>query len=339
MVVWGYALVFLPTYVVPIILFVLYQYCLIYIFVKKKIKKFYLVIFGVLPMFATKLEATHSWIHVLGLSFMSFRALQVLIDATELPNLQNYSSFLLFFPTILAGPIDRYEHFCKSLLRGYDELNSKNLVDGWRIALRGIACKFILGECVEKYILANLDSQSTSPTLMCANAFGYAAYLYFDFAGYSLMAIGISQMIGINVPENFRYPFLAQNPREFWQRWHITLGNWLRDYVFMPTYKWLHRFNWMKTHPLWRQNISLFTTFQIMGLWNGIAPKYIIEGTLFGFYSVSHNTFSFYNKIKQHEDNVYSPKWIATINMALMLICAIFGLYVFSGRMPFLILR
>ena len=145
-------------------------------------------------------------------------------------------------------------------------------------------------------------------------------------------------MLGIDVPYNFDKPFLALNPQEFWRKWHKTLGDWLRDYVFRPIFKELTSRKLFNSRPVIRQNIALFFTFTLMGFWNGFEKHYIVSGMLFGVYSVVHNSYIFNCKKKQ-KDIFFgnTPPWLVkAISIFIMFNAVCFALYIFSGAFPFL---
>ena len=153
----------------------------------------------------------------------------------------------------------------------------------------GVIQKFGLAELIWRYGLSTLDAHDYSFTGVALNASLYSAYLFFDFAGYSTMAIGIGMLFGFNLPINFRNPLATLNPQDFWRRWHISLSEWLRDVVFMPIYKALSKTAFFGRHRMAAQNIGIFATLLAMGVWNGLSPHYIVSGLMFGAYSVGHN--------------------------------------------------
>ena len=144
--------------------------------------------------------------------------------------------------------------------------------------------------------------------------------------------------MGIDVPFNFDKPFLSRNPQDFWRRFHKTLGDWLKDYFFTPFYMFFSRKKSLKSYPLLRQNIAMFSTFLLMGCWNGFQKNFIISGILFGIYSVVHNSYLHYCK-KKKRDIVFGNlnesvvKWISIF---IMINFAAFSIYIFSGRCPFI---
>jgi membrane protein involved in D-alanine export len=206
------------------------------------------------------------------------------------------------------------------------------------MVLLGLVQKFVLAEAINRYLLSPLNTESTSLSEMLSNMYVYAFYLYFDFAGYSSLAAGFAKLIGINVPQNFNNPFVAVNPQDFWRRWHASLSDWLRDYLFRPYYKWISGKEKLKPYPLLKQNSGLFLTFLVMGLWNGFKSNYILSGVLFGVYSVVHNTYVVRSRQAGRDIvfgslNEVAVKWISVF---LMFNLACIALYVFSGRCPLL---
>jgi membrane protein involved in D-alanine export len=190
---------------------------------------------------------------------------------------------------------------------------------------------------IDKYLLSQADYSSTKVLDVLVNAYSYSLFFFFDFAGYSAIAIGVGLMMGISLPLNFNMPLLATNPVEFWRRFHITLGSWLSDFIFKPGYKYLLKFSFFKRHRLVAQNISLFLTFSLMGLWNGPQQKFILSGCIFGIYSIIHNTYKYYS-IKKRRDifNILPIGISVNLKRFLMAHAAAFALYIFSGKFPIL---
>jgi len=173
---------------------------------------------------------------------------------------------------------------------------------------------------------------------MANNMYAYYFYLFFDFAGYSWMALGIGKMMGMTVPVNFTNPFVAVNPQDFWRRFHISLGDWLKDYFFTPLFMFMTRKKGLKKYPLLRQNIALVATFVLMGCWNGFHKKFILSGLLLGVYSMIHNTYIYQCK-KKDRDVVFgkmNAKLVKVLSIIIMFNAVAFALYIFSGRCPFI---
>ncbi|MBK7382057.1 MAG: D-alanyl transfer protein [Flavobacteriales bacterium] len=293
-----------------------------------------------LPMVLVKLKWEVDVIGFAGISYITFRCIQVYLDREQLRDRFRFSefiSFLLFTPSLLAGPIDRYERFKSDLDQGWSRLNGAALLAGWEFFILGLLHKFVGAEIVDRYWLARFPQESTALADMSATMYGYSVYLYLDFAGYSLLAIGLGRMLGIELPKNFDRPWLTDTAPDFWKRWHISLGDWLRDYFFRPIYKSLSGVQRLRTWPLLKQNIALFSTFLLMGLWNGLEAHYIISGSLFGLYSVAYNSHQ--HRIRKYKRDLWgrTPAWaVKAISIFIMFNLACFALYIFSGRFPFL---
>lgn len=322
-----------------LLLFTVYQ-CLVtwlLLFRWKRLHKLIGSLLLALPMVLVKLDWNVDVIGFAGISYITFRCLQVYLDGELLRDkfrFADFIAFLLFTPSLLAGPIDRYERFKSDLDQGWSRLTASAFLAGWEFLALGLLHKFVLAELVDRHWLSQCNG-CTNAWPMLKDMYGYTAYLYFDFAGYSLLAIGLGRMMGIELPKNFDRPWLTENPPEFWKRWHISLGDWLRDYFFRPIYKSLSGVQRLRTWPLLRQNIALFSTFLLMGCWNGIEAHYIVSGALFGLYSVGYNSYQ--HQSRKHTWNFWgsTPAWIVKgLSIFVMVHLACFALYIFSGRSP-----
>lgn len=275
-----------------------------------------------------------------GLSYASFRTMSYYMDKApdeKMTDVVSYFNFLSFTPTLLMGPIDKFSRFYESQNNGFRNINSENYIIGWNALVKGVAFKYIFAEIIDRYWLNNYSQESREFLAIANNMYAYYFYLFFDFAGYSFMALGVGKMMGINVPVNFTNPFLAVNPQDFWKRFHITLGEWLKDYFFNPLFIFFSRKKSLKKYPLIRQNSSLLLTFLLMGCWNGFQLHYILSGFLFGVYSVVHNTYVAECR-KRGRDIVFgnlNPVVVKYISIVIMFNLVAFAMYVFSGRYPF----
>ena len=335
----AYILLFLP-YKEYLIGFLLYTYVVYYFYSSVKFGQNIIIVSLIisLPMLLFKLDI-NPFYKGIGVSYITFRTVQMIVDQKNFSKLNfiEFSSFLTFPPSLLAGPIDRSYRFKGDLDAGYSNLTQTQFYNGWNIFIIGLLLKFVAAELINLHWLSNVDPESIKLIDMSSNAYAFSIFLYFDFAGYSAMAVGISKMLGINIPDNFNKPFLAQNPQDFWRRFHITLGGWLTDYIFKPMYKHLHSYKVLKGRRLLIQNISIVFTFILMGMWNGLQINYITSGLMFGLYSAIHNTYISHVK-KTGNDIIFGvfPKIIGVnIKRLIMLNAAIISLYVFSGRVPF----
>jgi len=312
-------------------------------------KKIWGILILLLPMLLVKLDIRFNFypfemnniLSFAGLSYASFRIMGYYMDKApdeEMTDFISYFNFLSFTPTLLIGPIDKFRRFKTSQDTGFINITTENFIIGWNALVKGIVFKFIFAEVVDRYWMNIFPSTGKEILYMANNMYSYYFYLFFDFAGYSLMALGIGKMMGMNVPVNFTNPFIAVNPQDFWRRFHISLGEWLKDYFFTPLYLYLTRKKNLKKYPMTRQNIALLMTFLLMGCWNGFKLNYILSGLLFGIFSAIHSTYVFQCK-KRGKDIFFggiNPKAIKVISIFFMFNIVAFALYIFSGRCPFL---
>ena len=306
------------------------------------------IILLLIPMLLVKLDITvpcypfklNDIISFAGLSYASFRIMGYYMDKApdeKMADIVSYFNFLAFTPTLLMGPIDKFSRFYESQNNGFKNINSENYIVGWNAIVKGVAFKYIFAEIIDRYWLNIYPPESRELLAMANNMYAYYFYLFFDFAGYSFMALGIGKMMGINVPVNFTNPFFAVNPQDFWKRFHISLGDWLKDYFFNPLYLFFSRKKSLKKYPLTRQNIALIATFLLMGCWNGFQLHYILSGFLFGIYSAIHNTYVAECR-KKGRDIFFgnlNPVAVKYISIVIMFNLVAFAMYVFSGRYPF----
>jgi alginate O-acetyltransferase complex protein AlgI len=218
----------------------------------------------------------------LGFSYVAFRLLHILLEARakRLPqvDLRGHLTFALFFPAYTAGPIDRIEHFAKEDcdLPTAQILSSPRWVEGGTRIMIGIFKKFVIADSLALIALNTpLAHQANSTLDLWLLLYAYAFRLYFDFSGYSDIAIGIARLYGIELPENFDRPYLKQNLAAFWQSWHMTLSQWARTYVFSPLSRTLLRRK-RKPSPFAIVLIAQLATMIAIGLWHGVAATFLI---------------------------------------------------------------
>ena len=230
----------------------------------------------------------------LGFSYVAFRLIHTLRDRQTglLPalNLREYLTYVIFFPAYTAGPIDRAERFAPD----YRDLTlpPPSRVDGTQRIAVGLFKKFVIADSLA---LISLDlttaQQASTGSGLWILLYAYAFRLFFDFSGYTDIAIGIGILYGIRLPENFNHPYLRQNITTFWQSWHITLSNWVRFYVFTPLSRWLLR----RPHKPPTEIILLvchLITMIVIGLWHGITWTFLIWGVWHGTGLFIHKLWS-----------------------------------------------
>ncbi|MES2589838.1 MAG: MBOAT family O-acyltransferase [Bacteroidota bacterium] len=289
----------------------------------------------VIPVFKLEKSLISIIFQIAGLSYATFKMIQIHIDERESDekiSFVNYFNFIAFTPTLLIGPIDRFARFQKNINQGFANLNQENFNKGLEFIMKGLLYKYIFAYAIFTLFINHLDA-SNGFLYHLSYMYSYLIYLFFDFAGYSLLAMGFGYMLGIQVPFNFDKPFLAQNPKEFWHHWHKTLGDWLNDYFFKPIFKDLTTRKVFTS--IQRQSLALFLTFTLMGFWNGFEIHYILSGVLFGIYSMGHNYYAYLCK-KNGKDVVFgklNSTAIKYISIFLMFNSVAFAIYIFSGKL------
>lgn len=252
-----------------------------------------------------------------GYSYFAFRLLHVLREWQQgrqnTADLKDFILYVTFFPAFTAGPIDRLEHFQKELAtRNSREIDEDFLEGGKRIG-QGLLLKFILADS-----LAMIAINPTSATQVTQNGwlwimvYAYAFRLYFDFSGYTDIAIGISRLMGIRLPENFNRPYLAENVTVFWNRWHMTLTQWFRTYYFNPVTRYLRS----REKALPAAGIILFTqlsTMVLIALWHGISLNFLLWGVWNGIGLFIHNRWAEWQKNRPQQSNDTSKQNFATV--------------------------
>ena len=229
-------------------------------------------------------ETDLSFFHValpLGVSFYVFQSAAYVIDvyrgdADAERSLINYTAFQAMFPQLTMGPILRLRDV-HSELHARRSFRRENLEDGFSLFVVGLGCKVILADQLATLwtALERIGFAYLSTPLAWFGAVGYSLQLYFDFSGYSLMAMGLGRMLGFAIPRNFDLPYCSRSISEFWRRWHITLGTWFRDYLYIP----LGGSRRGKARLLW----SLFVVWTLTGLWHGAAWNFVVWGLVLFF--------------------------------------------------------
>jgi len=231
----------------------------------------------------------------LGFSYVAFRLIHTLRDRQtgKLPplTLREYVTYTIFFPAYTAGPIDRAERFAPDLRDLPGPQPDRLTQGGARIAV-GIAKKFIVADSLALFALnAQTATQADSTGAMWLLLYAYTFQIYFDFSGYTDIAIGIGQLYGIRLPENFNRPYLRRNITLFWQSWHITLSQWVRFYVFSPLSRYLLTRR-RKPSPLVLALIGQVTTMVVIGLWHGVSGPFVVWGLWHGLGLFVHKWWS-----------------------------------------------
>src|ERR671922_529890 len=222
----------------------------------------------------------------IGISFYTFNSMSYTIDVFRrrlrpTTNLLEYSAFVALFPHLVAGPIVRYADVGRQLRRPLPRLHSGMASLGLFFLSVGLVKKLLVADQLDPHVDL-LFSSSVDPGLLAswAAAVGYSLQLYFDFSGYSDMAVGLAWLLGIRFPQNFDSPFKAQNISDFWRRWHISLSTWFRDYLFIPLGG--------SRAGTGRTTFNLLGTMALVGLWHGAAWTFVVWGIVHGAYLSTH---------------------------------------------------
>ena len=222
----------------------------------------------------------------LGISFYTFQTMSYSIDVYRGQvkaehNIIDFGAYVVMFPQLIAGPIVKYRDVSEQLHVYKNRYNLKQIEDGVCIFVFGLAKKVLLADTVSKVWtdIIGVAGQAGSPGIGLANAstplvwlgvIAYSMQLYFDFSGYSMMAIGMGKMLGFNFPDNFNMPYISRSITEFWRRWHITLSSWFRDYVYIPLGG--------NRKGLARQIFNMFIVWALTGIWHGADWNFVCWG-------------------------------------------------------------
>lgn len=213
----------------------------------------------------------------IGISFYTFQTLSYVVDVYKEKfkaekNLINFSLYVTFFPQLIAGPIVRYEDIIKEIKE------RKITIENFRIGVQkfciGLSKKVLISNSIAEIIKIYSSTTQHTVALAWITAIAIPLQIYFDFSGYSDMAVGLGKMFGFNFSQNFDYPLFSKSATEFWRRWHITLGTWFRDYVYIP----LGGNRVSKS----RHILNILIVWSLTGLWHGASWNFVIWGLYYG---------------------------------------------------------
>ncbi|MBJ8051485.1 D-alanyl-lipoteichoic acid biosynthesis protein DltB [Bacillus cereus] len=326
--------------------FIIWQYALIkgYLLLRKQNNStfsFYMaVILSILPLVLAKIAPfvpELKFVVFLGMSYVTFRAVQMVFEVRDnlIKELSffNFWEFVLFFPAISTGPIDRYRRFQKDIQKPLSAEEYQNLLyTGLNRIFQGFLYKFIIAYLIKQYFMDPAFAKQDTILSNMIYMYSYSLYLFFDFAGYSSFVIGVSYMMGIKTPENFNKPFISRNIKDFWNRWHMTLSFWFRDFIYM-------RFVFFATKKKLIKNrytisyIGAFLNFFIMGIWH-ITGEHVYQYIIYGLYHAALFILFdiFERKNKKHKfwpNNKFTH--VLAIVITFHVVC--FGFLIFSGHL------
>lgn len=234
-----------------------------------------------------------SWIKValpIGISFYTFESLTYVIDVYRgvhkpLKNVWHYQTYILLFPKLIAGPIVRYHDIADQITNRVKNYTAEVKLSGFLIFCLGLAKKAILANTLgmQADSVFKLSEGQIDTAAAWTGALAYTFQIYFDFSGYSDMAIGLGKIMGFRLPENFNNPYISGSITEFWRRWHITLGAWMRNYLYIPLGG-----NRVSDTKLYR---NLIIVFLFSGLWHGASWNFVLWGAYHGAFLVMDRLF------------------------------------------------
>lgn len=234
----------------------------------------------------------------LGVSYFSFKYISFFMDcySNKIKNLNllTFINYILFFPNFFGGPINRYNFFADNIY--YEKGLSSNYTCGLKRIINGLFKKVVLANNLLPFSIVSLDfsDPSVTPFQAVIGVYVYMFYIYFDFSGYTDMAIGAGKLVGIDLPENFNYPFFKRNLQQFWANWHMSLTTWLTDYIYWPLARKMRHVKNLKKKPVTTSNICIIITFVICGIWHGDGVNFFIWGTYHGIGLAILNGYSFF---------------------------------------------
>ena len=327
-----------------LVIFLIYEYMLIKVYLRLKIEKncdrvSIFVILSLVPLVISRilpiLEIDYKF-GFLGISYITFKVMQILVEIKDNMikevNFIDYLSFMIFFPTLSSGPIDRSRRFIKDIEKTISKTEYlDNLGKGIEYISQGLVYKIILSQLIFDKI--NIISEATYTTKnLTIYMYLYGFYLFFDFAGYSLMAVGVSKIFGIDTPMNFNKPFLAKDMKDFWNRWHMSLSHWFRDFVFSRLVFAMFKKKIFKS-SLTTAMVAYIVNMTLMGVWHGINFSYLLYGL---YHGIILAITEYFQKTKFYKNNK-NKKWFEYSSIFITFNLVMFGFFIFSEKFVYVL--
>ncbi len=232
------------------------------------------------------------WASPLGISFFTFSAISYVLDVyfqsvSADKNPLNAALYITFFPKMISGPIMKYGDFSKQL--NERTVSLQLFTEGVKRFIVGLGKKVLISDIVGVLVdyTFNGDLKTASISVLWVSVVAYMIQLYYDFSGYSDMAIGLGKMFGFEIDENFDYPYISKSVVEYWARWHITLGTWVKHYIYTPVFRAISKKkgkDGKKLNMKYCDYIALFVSWLIIGPWHGAGYKFIVYGMYYFFF-------------------------------------------------------
>ena len=231
-----------------------------------------------------------------GISFFTFQAVAYIVDVyrgttAACRNFRDFLLFKTFFPQLVAGPIERAHHLLPQIQQPRKATNAE-ILEGTYLVLWGLCKKTVVADNLALKVNRIFDQSTFSTADVLIGSIGFAFQIYADFSGYTDIARGVARWLGIRLSENFRFPYFATNPQDFWRRWHITLSTWLREYVYIPLGG--------NRRGRGRTSLNLFLTMLIGGLWHGAAWNFVLWGAYQGGLLMAHRAWTQWRGERRH---------------------------------------
>lgn len=231
---------------------------------------------------------------LLGVSYFCFKFIHFLVEcARRRPgnlDLLTFVNYTLFFPSFFGGPINRYDEFRASLA----EPARVDVAAGARRIVDGLFKKIVVAANLYPFSVVALDlgDPAVSPLEAVLSVYAYTLYVYFDFSGYTDLAIGSARLVGVSLPENFDYPLVRRNLQQFWAHWHMSLTAWLTDYVYWPLARRGRHLAGLRRRPVLTSCIAIFVTFVVCGAWHGDGLNFVAWGAYHGLGLAALNAYA-----------------------------------------------
>lgn len=308
------------------------------------------VLLAIFPLVIVKMTpaivGVNSLLGFLGISYLTFRTVAMIMEMRDgelkAVSFWSFFHFMVFLPTISSGPIDRYRRFNEDYLNPSNRDDYLTMLEKavWSLML-GAFYKFILAYIFGELMLPPLKIMALHaggvfnwPTLLVMYTYGFN--LFFDFAGYSLFAIGISYLMGIHTPVNFNKPFIARDLKDFWNRWHMSLSFWFRDFVFMRLVYVMMKHKLFKNRNT-TSSVAYMINMTLMGFWHGVTWYYIAYGVFHGAGLIINDWWIRRKKTinktrrKNGQDPLPDNKWTHALGIVITFHVVMVSLLLFSG--------
>jgi alginate O-acetyltransferase complex protein AlgI len=254
-------------------------------------------------------------VFLIGISYFSFRAMHFVIEAyrkeIKNPALLTFLNYMFFFPAFISGPIHRYNHYCANSAVARAAPFGRDLAAGLQRIVHGLFKKTVLTVVLFPHTLTNMGIplQEMAGWQVITGLYAFALYLYFDFSGYTDLAIGGARIMGFVLPENFNRPFFKQNIQQLWANYHMSLTGWLTDYIYWPMVRKLRDRDFFKRHPVFLSNFAIVITFVACGIWHGNTWSFLFWGL---YHGLGLSTVNMHQKWKRKVRNPWLRKYFSS---------------------------